>query len=312
MKKISLIIPVFNEEANIENAYNVLKGVLEGLGPGYTYEMIFTDNHSSDRTFAILQSLAAKDKMLKAVRFSRNFGYQRSIYTGYLLSSGDAVIQIDCDLQDPPSMIADFIKKWEEGYAVVYGIRSRREESWAMNAARKIFYRLVTFLSDDNLPHDAGDFRLVDKKIVTELRNIYDYSPYIRGMIASFGFEQLGIPYQRRQRKKGRSKFGFLELTELAMDGIVNHSIVPLRLATFFGLAAFIFSFLLLLISVAGRIFFSQLFPRGFATTTVLILISLGLNALFLGIIGEYIGRMYRQSKRHPITIIDKALNLNQ
>ncbi|MDP2939772.1 MAG: glycosyltransferase family 2 protein [Candidatus Omnitrophota bacterium] len=309
MKKISVLVPVFNEEENVVNTYNALKQLLEDVKSRYDHEIIFTDNHSTDKTFTLLQTLAHTDKRLKAVSFSKNFGYQRSIYTAYLLSSGDAVIQIDCDLQDPPSMITEFIKKWEEGYAVVYGIRKCRREFWLMNIIRKLFYRLIAFLSEDNLPYDAGDFRLVDKKIVDELRKINDCSPYIRGLIASFGFEQIGIPYERAKRKKGKSKFKFIELLELAMDGIANHSIIPLRLATYFGLCTFISAFSLLLLSVIGRVFFTQYFPRGFATTTVLILFSLGLNAFFLGIIGEYIGRMYKQVKSHPIAIIDKMIN---
>lgn len=309
MKKISVVVPVFNEEENLADTYQTLKQILEGFKSRYDYEIIFTDNHSSDNSFSLLQNLAANDKRLKVCRFSKNFGYQRSIYTGYLLSSGDAVIQIDADLQDPPQLISEFIDYWEKGFAVVYGIRKKREEFWLMNLSRKSFYRLIAFLSEDNLPYDVGDFRLVDRRIVEELRKLYDYYPYIRGLIASFGFEQKGIPYERKKRRKGKSKFRFVTLFELAIDGIVNHSIVPLRLATYSGLCIFIFTVLLLLLSVIGRIFFSQYFPKGFATITILILLSLGLNAFFLGIIGEYLGRMYKQLKRHPLTIIEKMVN---
>jgi dolichol-phosphate mannosyltransferase len=309
MKKISVLVPVFNEEENLVNTYNILKQIFENLKSKYDYEIIFTDNHSTDNTFALLENLAGNDKRVKIARFSKNFGYQKSIYSGYLLSSGDAVMQIDADLQDPPQMIPEFIDYWEKGYKVVYGVRKSRQEFWLMNFIRKSFYRLIAFLSEDNLPYDAGDFRLVDRSIVGELRKLYDYYPYLRGLIASFGFRQIGIPYERAKRKKGKSKFKFIELVELAMDGIANHSIVPLRLATYFGLCIVIVSFLLSIIYIIGRIFFSQYFPRGFTTLAILILFSLGLNAFFLGIMGEYVGRIYKQQKRHPITIIEKMIN---
>lgn len=311
MKKISIIVPVYDEENNVADAYNALKEVMQGLVNRYDYEIIFTDNHSEDRTFSLIQEIAKKDPKVKAARFSRNFGYQRSIYTGYLLSSGDAAIQFDCDLQDPPQLIAEFIKKWEEGYDIVYGIRRTREEPWLIHVSRKSFYRVIAFLSTDNLPQDAGDFRLLDKKIITELRQLYDYSPYIRGLVASFGFNQTGIPYDRPDRRKGKSKFRLMDMVGLAMDGIANHSIVPLRLATYCGLIAFVSAIIILLVLVIGKLFFAQDWPRGYTTLIIAVMLSLGLNALFLGVIGEYIGRIYQQVKRRPLTIIDKLVNFD-
>lgn len=310
MKKISIVVPVYNEESNVSDAYGVLSQIAESLKERYEFEIIFTDNHSQDRTFSILQSLAKNDRRLKVARFSRNFGYQKSIYTGYLLSCGDAVIQFDCDMQDPPEMILKFIEKWEEGYLVVYGIRRRREEFFLINIVRKVFYRIISYLSDDNLPRDAGEFRLIDKKLVKEFRKLYDYSPYIRGLIASFGFEQIGIPYDRLKRKKGKSKFKLLDLISLSMDGIVNHSSVPLRLSTYCGFIVCLSAFFLLFSYMIAKLFFGQAWPRGFTTIIILILFSLGLNASFLGIIGEYIARIYQQVKRRPITLIDKTINL--
>lgn len=309
MKRISIIVPVYNEEDNVMDAYNSLKQTMESFKGKYDYEIIFTDNHSEDSTFSLLDDLAKNDNRLKVARFSRNSGYQRSIYSGYLLSSGDAVVQFDCDLQDPVQLIPEFIKRWEEGYDVVYGIRRRREESSFMNAARKIFYRLISFLSEDYLPHDAGDFRLVDKKIVDEFRKLYDYYPYIRGLIASFGFKQCGITYDRAKRKKGITKFKLRDLVNLSMDGMVNHSTVPLRLATYCGLIVFISALILLFVYLFGKLFFGQSWPRGFTTIIILVLFSLGLNVFFLGIIGEYIARIYHQVKRRPITLIEKMIN---
>lgn len=311
MKKISIIVPVYNEEHNVINAYNALKLNMDALRTKYEYEIIFTDNHSTDKSFKLLREIAKNDARVKVVRFSRNFGYQKSIYTGYMLSSGDAAIQFDCDLQDPPELIGQFIEKWEQGYQVVYGIRQVRKESLMMNFTRKIFYRFIAFLSKDDLPKDAGDFRLIDKRIVNELRKLYDSHPYIRGLIASFGFEQTGIVYNRGKRKDGKSKFRFTDLMNLAIDGIVSHSIALLRLAAYCGFITFLCAFGFLFAYLIGKVFFGQNWPQGFATLITLGLFSLSLNALFLGIIGEYIGRIYQQVKHSPITIIEKTVNLD-
>jgi len=310
MKKISIVIPVYNEQDNILPVYNTVTKSISILMDKYDFEFIFMDNHSSDNTFLNLKGLAQKDSRIKIARLSRNFGYQKSIYTGYLLTSGDAVIQLDGDLQDPPAMIPEFIKQWENGYSVVYGVRVARKESFILQGIRKIFYRLIDFLSEDQLPHDAGDFRLVDKRIIDEMRKLYDYSPYLRGMIAAMGFSQIGIPYQRNERLHGKSKFDLNNLFRLGFDGIVNHSIVPLRLATYFGF--FIFTITIFAMGTYSllRIFYFPSWPAGFTTITILILISLGINALFLGIIGEYLGRLYQQAKGKPITITEETINL--
>src|SRR5260370_29284460 len=200
-KLISIVVPVFNEEANIEPLYTALTPVLEQLKAQYDSALLFTDKHSTDQTFEILRRLSLKDNRLRVLRFSRNFGFQRSIYTGYIHARGDAAVQIDCDLQDPPEMITEFVRKWEEGYQVVYGERSQRQESWTMNVIRKIFYRLIDFLSEDQLPYDAGDFRLLDSRRLDVLKQIDDYQPYLRGTIATLGFNQIGIPYNRNERK---------------------------------------------------------------------------------------------------------------
>lgn len=311
MKKlISIVVPVFNEEKNIMPLYNELVKLAGDLSDRYDFEFIFTDNHSSDNTFDEIKKIAENDKRIKALKFSKNFGFQRSIYTGYVASSGDATVQIDCDLQDPPDLIKDFIDEWEKGSQVVYGIRKKRKENLFMNLARKIFYRFINFLSEDKLPLDAGDFRLVDKKIIKELEKNIDYQPYLRGSIASMGFKQKGIEYERRKREIGKSKFSFKDLLDLSLDGILNHSVVPLRIATYTGLTVSVITFISMLVYIAGKIFLGKEWPAGFATTTILILLSLSLNALFLGIIGEYLGRIYKQVKKTSITIVEERLNI--
>jgi len=218
-------------------------------------------------------------------------------------------VQIDCDLQDPPSLILDFVRKWEQGYLVVYGIRGSRKEGVLMNATRKFFYRVIDSLSEDELPLDAGDFRLLDRRVLDELKKFEDYQPYVRGTVAALGFDQIGIPYDRRERQRGESKFSFRELMGLALDGILNHSIVPLRIATYLGLAISLITFLGIVGYAIGRLLFGRDWPPGFATIIILILGSLSLNALFLGIIGEYLGRIYKQVKRRPLTIIEREIN---
>ena len=306
---ISICVPVFNEERNIEPLYQALVPVMQQVSDRYDFELLFTDNHSTDRTFEVLADLASRDPRVRAIRFSRNFGFQRSIFTAYSNARGDAAVQIDCDLQDPPSLILDFLQKWEAGYQVVYGIRATRQEHWWMNVTRKIFYRLIDSLSEDPLPHDAGDFRLVDRRVLNELLKFEDYQPYLRGTIATLGFEQIGIPYARAERERGESKFSFGQLMALALDGILNHSVVPLRIATYLGLLISVTTFLGIVSYGIGRIVLGKDWPPGFATIVILILGSLSLNALFLGVIGEYLGRIYRQVKRRPLTIVERELN---
>ena len=305
-KLISVIIPVLNEEPNILPAYKAVSAILDGLAPKYEGEILFTDNHSTDATFNEIQKLAAKDPRVRGLRFSRNVGYQKSIETGYFQSKGSAVIQLDCDLQDPPELIQEFIRLWEKGYMVVYGVRQERAEGWFINTARKCFYRLVTTLSDEALPLDAGDFRLVDRRLLDELQKLEDAQPYLRGAIANLGFDQIGVPFRRLPRTNGTSKFSFFSYVRFALNGILNHSIVPLRIASYCGLIISFVTFLSAFGYLAGRLFFGKDWPAGFATTILLLLSSFSITAMFLGIIGEYIARIYRQIKKQWPVIVEK------
>ena len=307
---ISFVVPAFNEEDNVNTMYHAVLDIMETLEEEYDFEIIVTDNHSSDTTFEKLEMLARADNRVKVIRFSKNFGYQRSIFTGYVYTKGDVAIQLDCDLQDPLDLIPEFLEKWKEGYLVVYGVRVKRKEGWIINNIRKVFYWFIDILSDEQLPRDAGDFRLIDRKIIDQLKSMDDQTPYLRGAIATMGFRQIGISYNRNERLRGSSKFSYKDLFRLAFDGILNHSIVPLRLATYTGLLISLLTFLGLVFYFVARTVFAAQWPAGFATTTILILFSLSLNALFLGIIGEYLGRIYQQVKRKPLTIIEEKLNV--
>lgn len=308
-KLITVLIPVFNEAGNVKNAYARVLSSFRNLEDRYDLEILFTDNHSDDGTFEILTELAASDSRVRALRFSRNFGFQRSILTGYKHARGDAAIQLDCDLQDPPELMEEFVEKWEEGYKVVYGVRRKRPDGPLMLMARKAFYRVIDILSETPLPRDAGDFRLVDRRILDQLKSLKDAQPYLRGAIAGLGFRQTGIIYDRDSRNWGSSKFTLGKLTSLAIDGILNHSVVPLRVATVIGLFFSALSFFGVLAYIFAKFYLGQDWPAGFTTITILVLLTMGLNALFLGIIGEYVGRIYKQVKRGPNSIIEAELN---
>lgn len=307
---ISVVIPVFNEEGNINRAYEAVKHVFENqLLNKYDFEIIFTDNHSVDNTYQELQTLAMRDSRVRIARFTRNFGFNKSLLTGYRLAQGHAAIQLDCDLQDSPALFETLLSYWEMGHDVVVGKRNKREENYLLQSARKIFYRLLKRISEDNLTIDGGDFRLVDRSILDKLQTIHDATPYVRGLISMLATKQIAFPYDRQARQHGKSKFPFFRLFGLAMDGIVSHSIVPLRLASLIGLFVASTTFLLALFYMFGK-FLNGNWPSGFTTQVVLILFSTALNAIFLGIIGEYLGRIYKQLRYHPLTIIERSINL--
>ncbi len=306
---ISFVVPVLNEQDNVLPLYHRVCEVMSPFKDRYSFEIVFTDNHSMDATFERIRSLAVADPRVRVLRFSRNFGYQRSILTGYRHARGQAAVQLDADLQDPPDMIPEFLKLWREGYQVVYGIRRSRQESFLMQTARQVFYRLINSLSEDELPHDAGDFRLVGRPILDELLKIEDSQPYLRGALASLGFRQVGIPYDRGARSRGESKFSLRDLVGLGLDGILNHSVIPLRLATYTGLGTAALSIVALFGYVIGKFWFGQNWPAGFTTLTILILLCTSLNAFFFGVMGEYIGRMYIQVKKRPLSVIENSIN---
>lgn len=307
---ISVIVPVFNEEENIFRAYDAIVAEF-GKRQDIDFEIIFTDNHSTDDTFERLEQLAARDKRVKALRFARNFGFNRSILMGYRYALGDAAIQIDCDLEDPPSLFHEFIRLWRAGHDVVVGIRTRRLESWAMIRARKAFYRFLDRISETSHQIDAGDFRIVDRSILNQLKIIDDSQPYVRGLISELAHNQAGISYSRDRRKFGESKFPIRQLFKLALEGIYAHSTMPLRLATYVGIGIALVTTLVTGVYVIGRLVTPGGWPAGFATTTVLILFGISLNALFLGIIGEYVSRIYQQVRHRPTVIVERALNID-
>jgi polyisoprenyl-phosphate glycosyltransferase len=308
-KLITVVIPVYNEQKNIMRAYTEVCKVFDGMDR-YDLEILFTDNHSEDRTPELLAELAAADSRVRVVRFTRNFGFQNSVLTGYRLANGDAAFQLDCDLQDPPALFPVFLEHWEKGHDVVVGVRRTRKEGRLIQAMRRLFYRVMQRFSDDYMVVDGGDFRLVDRSVLDILRTIHDAHPYTRGLTSALAARQIGIPYDRAAREFGESKFPFKRLFGLAMDGMLAHSMLPLRLATYFGLLMSLILFLLGLFYLIARLVAGSDWPTGFATVAVLVAMGASVNAIFLGIIGEYVGRIYDQVRRRPNTIIERTINL--
>ena len=306
---LSFVIPVFNEEPNVEDAYRQLCDVATELDR-YQCEFVFTDNHSDDRTFEILQQIAARDRRVRAVRFVRNYGFQRSLLTAYRMAAGDAAIQIDCDLQDPPSLIPQFVKRWEEGHDVVVGVRRRRKEGVFLTMCRRAFYALLERISEERVTQNAGDFRLIDRSIIVRLQELQDLHPYVRGLVDSMATNEAVIEYDRQERSRGRSKFPFLSLVAFAVDGIISHSVFPLRVATMIGLTLAVVASGLSIFYLGTALLFGRDWPPGFATTTILLLLGMSLNAIFMGVLGEYVSRIYQQVRQRPLTLIEKAVNV--
>ena len=309
-KLISIVTPVFNEEEALDIYYDRVSKVINKLSNEYDFEIIFTDNCSIDNTFKKLQELAEKDSKIRVFSFSKNFGYQKSIWFGYYKTKGDITLELDVDLQDPPEMLEEMLEHWKKGHKIVYGIRKDRKEGIIIKSLRKIFYRLVRKVSDYDIPNDAGDFMLLDRDIIDHLKKIKLADPYLRGTIFGFGYSKIGIEYKRDVREVGVSKFQSLKLMGLAMDALVNTSIFPLRMATIAGLMATFASIVLGGYFVIDKLFLGAELPKGITAILVLILVSIAINSTLIGILGEYIGKIYRQfSASDIVPMVEKEVD---
>ena len=308
MPLISVVTPCYNEQDNIRELHAQIKVVFSKL-PGYAYEHICIDNASSDGTVAILRELAGEDKNLKVIVNARNFGHIRSPQYALLQARGDAVIGMASDLQDPPGLIPDFIKKWEEGYKIVLGVKTSSEESGAMFAVRKAYYELIGRLSEIKLVKNATGFGLYDRAVIDVLRTIDDPYPYFRGLICDIGFKQAHIEYRQNRRRCGLTKNNFYTLYDMAMLGITNHSKVPLRIAT---MAGFLMSALSLLVAfayLAAKLLFWSWFTVGIAPLLIGIFFFSAVQLFFIGILGEYIGAIHTQVLKRPLVIEKERIN---
>jgi glycosyltransferase involved in cell wall biosynthesis len=308
---ISVIIPVFNEEENVDRAYLAIVEEFK-KHTDIDYEIIFTDNASTDKTYEKLSQLAQKNAHVRVLSFVRNFGFQRSILAGYRCANGNAAIQIDCDLEDPPAVFSEFIRLWRAGHDVVIGVRSQRVESRGMIFIRRLYYKILNRISD-NKSHaiDGGDFRLVDRKILDQLHLVNDHQPYVRGLISELSKNQALVHYQRSSRLFGESKFPLRQLIKLATEGMFSSSTIPLRFANYTGIIITFLTSVMIIYYIFLHLFTHKAMPEGFTTTTILILFGICINAFLLGIIGEYIGRIYNQLRSRPLVVVAKSLNID-
>ena len=307
---ISLVVPVYCEQRIIGEFYDRAKRALGALGPDCRHEVVFVNDGSTDGTLPALLAVAARDPAVRVVDLSRNFGHQLAITAGIDHASGDAVIVLDGDLQDPPEVIPDMVGLWREGYHVVYGVRrARRGESAFYRLTAGAFYRLLSRLSDLPIPLDSGDFRLMDRAVVDVLKELREESRYIRGLVSWVGFRQCPLPYDRDPRFAGETKYGLRRLVRLGLDGISSFSDKPLRVATHLGMAVTVGSLLLMVWIIGGKLLKPDKVIQGWTSVMVVMLFLGGVQLVSIGVMGEYVGRIFRQTKGRPLYVVARRFN---
>ncbi|MGD0153518.1 MAG: glycosyltransferase family 2 protein [Thermacetogeniaceae bacterium] len=300
----SVIVPLYNEESVIQETYNRLKRVMEATRG--SYELIFVNDGSRDRTLEIARAIRSRDNRVKLLSFSRNFGHQVAITAGMDYSSGKAVVVIDADLQDPPEVILKMIEKWKQGYEVVYGRRlARRGETCFKKISAQLFYRTLKNMADVDLPVDAGDFRLIDRRVCDALKSIPERNRYVRGLIGWLGFKQTGVDFIREKRFAGETKYPPQKMVRFAADAVTSFSYKPLSMATYAGAIVSVSSLAYLIFLLLEKLFNRPAAP-GWALMVALSLLLNGLMFICLGIIGEYVGRIYDEAKGRPLYIISE------
>jgi dolichol-phosphate mannosyltransferase len=301
----SIIAPIFNELANIPELHRRVSEVMDSTGE--PWELLLVDDGSTDGSTEMIRDLAKKDSHVSPVIFARNFGHQIAITAGWDYARGDAVVVIDADLQDPPELILEMAKKWREGYEVVYAVRAEREgESWFKLWTASLFYRLISRITDVKIPLDAGDFRLMDRKVVDVLKSMRERHRFPRGMSAWVGFKQVGVEYKRAARIAGETKYPFRKMFRLALNAITGFSYFPLQVATYIGFFSAGIAAIAIPVVIYMRMTGSQAF-FGQATTLIAVLFLGGVQLISLGILGEYIGRLYDEAKGRPLYIVREA-----
>lgn len=312
MKKISVVVPMYYEEEVAKECYTRLKNVLEKI-ENYNYEIIFVNDGSKDKTLEILKEIAKENKKVKIISFSRNFGHQCAVTAGLRYVTGDAIVIIDADLQDPPELIPEMIKLWEEGNEVIYGKRKSREgESRFKLLTASMFYKTLNALSDVEIPKDTGDFRLVDRKVVEVINSLPEHNKFLRGLFSWVGFKQKAYEYERKERYAGKTKYPLKKMLKLAQDGIFSFSIKPLKIVGAMGILSVLISIMLFVYAVLSYAFdWNNLVP-GWTSLMVTMTFIGGMILISLWMIGEYIGRIYDETKRRPEYIIDETINIEE
>ena len=312
MKKISVVVPMYYEEEVAKECYTRLKDVLEKI-ENYNYEIIFVNDGSKDKTLEILKEIAKENKNVKIISFSRNFGHQCAVTAGLRYVTGDAIVIIDADLQDPPELIPEMIKLWEEGNEVIYGKRKSREgESRFKLLTASMFYKTLNALSDVEIPKDTGDFRLVDRKVVEVINSLPEHNKFLRGLFSWVGFKQKAYEYERKERYAGKTKYPLKKMLKLAQDGIFSFSIKPLKIVGAMGILSVIISIILFVYAVLSYALNWNNLTPGWTSLMVTITFLGGMILISLWMIGEYIGRIYDETKRRPEYIIEETFNFDE
>lgn len=310
MRKISVVVPMYYEDDVVDECYKRLTNVLKTL-ENYEYEIIFVNDGSKDKTLFLLEQIAKKDENIKILSFSRNFGHQAAVTAGLKEVTGDAVIIIDADLQDPPETICDMIKLWEQGYEVIYGKRKiRKGESAFKLLTAKMFYKTLNILSDVEIPKDTGDFRLVDRKVVDTINQMPEHNKFLRGLFSWVGYKQTAFEYERKERFAGKTKYPLRKMLKLASDGIIGFSTKPLKMVGFIGILSIIISIAILIYALISYAFNLNNLSAGWTSIMVTVTFFAGVQLLSIWVMSEYIGRIYDESKNRPQYIIDKKINI--
>ena len=309
---ISVVCPVFREVQTIKEFYRRVTEVLESITPNVRHELVFVNDGSDDGSGEELRAICSIDDRAKLVDLSRNFGHQLAITSGIDHATGDAVVLMDSDLQDPPEVIPEMVERWRSGYDVVYGVRSRRDgEKRLMLAASALFYRLINRLSDTNLPLDTGDFRLMDRAVADVLRSMREENRYIRGLVSWIGYSQTSVPYARDARFAGESKYGLMRRVRFGFDGLTSFSERPLRFASAVGAVIVVIAMTLAAYIVVAKVVDPSRSIEGYASIMVAVLFLGGVQLLCVGLLGEYVGRIYRESKDRPLYVVRDRVNLD-
>lgn len=306
--ELSVVVPLYNEELVIGEMHRRLTEVLSQLE--CEYEIVMVNDGSADRTVELAEEICAADPAVKLISFSRNFGHQFAITAGMDRCAGRAVVVIDADLQDPPEIIPEMVAKWREGYDVVYGVREKREgESWFKLVTAKMFYRLLKRLTSVQIPVDTGDFRLVDRRVLDQFNTMRERARFVRGMVSWVGFRQGEVRYVRHERLAGETKYPFRKMLTFAIDGLLSFSQVPLKMASTLGLISSGVSFVFIVYGLIQKYFFPEHVIPGWSSLFSAILFLGGIQLICLGVLGEYIGRIYEEIKQRPLYIVEKEVN---
>ncbi len=306
--QISIVAPVFNEEENLPAFYKRAKKTLLEISP--SHEIIFVDDGSRDGSLALLKKIARKDKKVKIISFSRNFGHQAAITCGLDAAQGQAVVTIDTDLQDPPELILEMYKAWEKGAQIVFARRRARKDRFFKRVSARLFYRLIDSLSETDIPLDTGDFRLMDQRVVEAVRQMREHSRFIRGMASWVGFRQATVEFDRDKRIAGKTNYPFRKMWKLALDGIFSFSHKPLKVASWLGILTTVGGFVYAGFAIWEKLVHPDRVVQGWASLIVLILIMSGAQLIILGVIGEYLARVYTENQNRPLYIVSEKVNI--